>query len=38
VFENENTSGMFHTTHREQQQKTYLRFLTEKGDLFINNS
>lgn len=29
---------MLHITHREQQQKTYLRFLTEKGDLFINNS
>ena len=29
---------MLYITHREQQQKTYLRFLTEKGDLFINNS
>lgn len=29
---------MHHIPHREQQQKTYLRFLTEKGDLFINNS
>lgn len=37
-FWNENNSGMHHITHREQQQKTYLRFLTEKGDLFINNS
>lgn len=38
-FWNENNSpGMLHKTHREQQQKTYLRFLTEKGDLFINNS
>ena len=33
-----NSPGMLHITHREQQQKTYLRFLTEKGDLFINNS
>lgn len=38
-FWNENNSpGILHITHREQQQKTYLRFLTEKGDLFINNS
>lgn len=38
-FWNENNSpGMLRKTHREQQQKTYLRFLTEKGDLFINNS
>lgn len=38
-FWNENNSpGMLRKTHREQQQKTYLRFLTAKGDLFINNS
>lgn len=36
---NENNSpGMLHITHREQQQKNLLEILTEKGDLFINNS
>lgn len=38
-FWNENKSpGILHTTRQGITTKTYLRFLTEKGDLFINNS